>query len=191
MKLHDAEYSSNTSGNLSSRRLSGLTPNSELTEIGRANGNKIFSGLSEKRRSFDSREERTSRDSSEYHHVERDTIFSGLTEKYRASKKSPENLHDPAGTRISDLTGKHRHSSGGGCSCSSSTMQTRCKLDPLLASKLAVPHKLEEAEENDKLFSGQILNPYCEHSKTKSNCEKPNYFHNSTHFTSKSADYSK
>ena len=106
MKLHDAEYSSNTSGNLSSRRLSGLAPNSELTENGRASGNKIFLRLSEKHQSFDSMVERASRDSSEYHRVGGDTIFSGLTEKYRASKKSPKNLHDLASTWISDLTGK-------------------------------------------------------------------------------------
>lgn len=55
-------------------------------------------------------------------------------------------------------------------------MPTSCKLGLLPVSKVALPHELEEAEENDKLFSGQTSNPYCEHTKTKSNCEKPDYF---------------
>ncbi|GMN25993.1 hypothetical protein TIFTF001_051481 [Ficus carica] len=48
--LHDTGYSSNANGNLMSRRLSGLVPNSNLTKNGRAKGSERFSSSTEKHR---------------------------------------------------------------------------------------------------------------------------------------------
>ena len=184
--------------NYKSTRLSTSTiskRSSDLTKNGRARGSERFSSLTEKHRCLGSLKEQRGLGSSKTPLSGRDTDFKGLTKRDHASKDSSENLLDPAGTRISSRKKEQRGGSGdtmhfsdtkanhcgdGGSRFSVPTLTSCTTLEIGLPSAptFTVRQEHREAEKNDMLFAGQILNPHsCEHTKPKPICEKPNLYH--------------